>query len=177
YPAVGARFCEANIVVGKDCPYTLWLSPVIGNRVAWSVTGELLTPEDDENFKQSGFGPEAIDAACAMIQDLEIPYGALQNMADFCGVFEAYQERRGPSAKSAIAVSNHMSQLMSNQGITSELKRKFVFNMPAWVLKHGSMDKMQVRPLLDFLPKVGDRGSKSVKVKGQPGSSSSTLSL
>lgn len=82
YPAVGGRFSEVNIVVGKDSPYTLWLSPTSGNRVAWSVTGELLTPErgKDVNFKQSEFGPEAVDAVCALVQDLEIPWGG--TMAD-----------------------------------------------------------------------------------------------
>ncbi|KAF9897680.1 hypothetical protein BX616_005157, partial [Lobosporangium transversale] len=77
YPAAGARFSEVNIVAGKDSPYTLWVSPTPGNRVAWSVGGDLLTPEGsaNANFKQSEFGPEAVDAACALVQDLELPWG------------------------------------------------------------------------------------------------------
>lgn len=54
----------------------MWLSPAPGNRIVWSVTGELLSPGDsDENFRQSEFGPEAIDAVCGLIQDLKTPYG------------------------------------------------------------------------------------------------------
>jgi hypothetical protein len=77
YPCVGGEFSDVNIIVGKDSPHTLWLTPTVGNRLAWSVGGELLTPEgcDNVNFKQSEFGPEAIDAACALIQDLALPWG------------------------------------------------------------------------------------------------------
>ncbi|KAG0205715.1 hypothetical protein BGX28_002733 [Mortierella sp. GBA30] len=235
YPAVGGRFSEVNIVVGKDSPYTLWLSPTSGNRMAWSVTGELLTPEgsNDANFKQSEFGPEAVDAVCALIQDLEIPWGGtmadiiscterecitklmveekhyktwhhgrtvlvgeachkftpysgqgaeqaildvicLVNLLyrldenpsyqDFCTVFETYYIQRGPIAKSAVLVSNSMSQLMNSQGLSAEVKRKIVFNLPDWI-KTASVDKLQVRPILDFLPAVDDRATKkAVKV-------------
>jgi len=78
FPVAGSEFAEVNIVVGKDQPYTLWLSPTFSNRIAWSVSGKLLTPEGSElseNFKQSEFGPEAVDAVCALIQDIPIPWG------------------------------------------------------------------------------------------------------
>ncbi|CAO3568106.1 unnamed protein product [Mortierella alpina] len=228
YPAVGGRFSEVNIVVGKDSPYTLWLSPTSGNRVAWSVTGDLLTPERgrDVNFKQSEFGPEAVDAVCALVQDLEIPWGGtmadlisftdrdcitklmveekhyktwhygrtvligeachkftpfsgqgaeqaildvicLVNLLyrldenpthqDFCSAFEAYTAQRGPIAKSAVQVSNSMSHLMNTQGLSADMKRKILFNLPNWILS-ANIDKIQVRPILDYLPVVEDRG-------------------
>ncbi|KAG0304420.1 hypothetical protein BGZ98_005540 [Dissophora globulifera] len=239
YPAVGARFSEVNVVVGKDAPYTLWLSPSPGNRVAWSVVGELLTPEgsDNANFKQSEFGPEAIDAACELVQDLEIPWGGtmadiiasterdfitkvmveekhyktwhhgrtvlvgeachkfvpfsgqgadqaimdvicLVNLLyrvaetpthkDFCAAFESYRLQRSSIAKDAVDVSNTMSHLMIAQGLSADLKRKILFNLPGWVTT-ASVDKIQVRPLLDFLPPVEDRGKKkSVKIPATP---------
>lgn len=56
----------------------MWLSPAPGNRIVWSLTGELLSPGDsEENFRQSEFGPEAIDAVCGLIQDLKTPYGGI----------------------------------------------------------------------------------------------------
>ncbi|KAF8936907.1 hypothetical protein BGZ58_003550 [Dissophora ornata] len=235
YPAVGAKFSDVNIVIGKNSPHTLWLSPTSGNRVAWSVGGALVTPEgrNDANFKQSEFGPEAIDAACVLIEDLEIPWGgtmadliastqrdyikklmveekhyktwhhgrtvligeachkfvpfsgqgaeqaildviALTNLLyrvvdnpshqDFCIAFEAYQAQRSTIAKNAVEVSHSMSHLMNAQGLSADLKRKILFNLPAFIM-NSSVDKIQVRPLLDFLPPVEDRGSKkSVKV-------------
>ncbi|KAF9971627.1 hypothetical protein BGZ65_010302, partial [Modicella reniformis] len=194
YPIVGAEFSEVNIIVGKDSPYTLWLTPTVGNRLAWSVGGELLTPEgsDDINFKQSEFGPEAIDAACALVQDLTLPWGGtlgsvientqrdfitkvmveekhyktwhhgrtvligegqgaeqaildvicLVNLLfripdnpshhDFCAAFEAYYAQRSHIAKNAIEVSHAMSHLMNAQGLSADIKRKILFNLPDW---------------------------------------------
>ncbi|KAF9181727.1 hypothetical protein BGZ51_005230 [Haplosporangium sp. Z 767] len=230
YPAVGGRFSEVNIVVGKDTPYTLWLSPASDNKVAWCVAGDLLTPEGSNNatFKQSEFGPEAVNAVCALVQDVEIPWGGtlgdiiaftpreciaklmveekhyktwyhgrtvligeachkftpfsgqgaeqaildvicLSNLLyrlsdhpshqEFCAAFETYHNQRSPIAKSAIQVSNNMSHLMNSQGLTADVKRKIIFNLPEWI-KNASVDKIQVRPLLDYLPAVEDRGYK-----------------
>ncbi|KAF9363316.1 hypothetical protein BGX34_004391 [Mortierella sp. NVP85] len=226
YPCVGGEFSDVNIIVGKDSPHTLWLTPTVGNRLAWSVGGELLTPEgcDNVNFKQSEFGPEAIDAACALIQDLALPWGGtlgdiiartrrdfitkvmveekhyktwhhgrtvligegqgaeqaildvicLVNLLyripehpthqDFCIAFEAYRAQRSHIAKSAIEVSDAMSHLMNAQGLSADLKRKILFNLPDWITA-SAVDKVQVRPLLSFLPPVEDRGyKKSVNV-------------
>ncbi|KAG0046330.1 hypothetical protein BGZ83_008509 [Gryganskiella cystojenkinii] len=216
YPAAAAEFAEVFIVVGKDQPYTLWLSPTTGNRVAWSVSGKLLTPsgssELSENFKQSEFGPEAVDAVCALIQDLPIPWGGtladlieltprecltklmveekfvpfsgqgaeqaildvicLVNMLyrlpthasheDFCGVFKSYYDQRSPIAKNAVQTSHLFSHVMNSQGITADMKRKIIFNLPAWIT-NSAEDKIQTRPLLEFLPSVPDRGAKPPK--------------
>lgn len=77
FPVAYQQFSEVTVVVGKDPLYSLWLSPIINNRMVWSVSGELLKPEDGDNtnFKQSEFGPEAVDAVCGLIQDLELPWG------------------------------------------------------------------------------------------------------
>ncbi|KAF9306821.1 hypothetical protein BGZ74_003069 [Mortierella antarctica] len=235
YPAAGARFSEVNIIVGKEdgSHYTLWLSPASGNRVVWSVTGELLSPEDsDANFRQSEFGPEAVDAVCGLIQDLKTPFGCplgdligqsqrdnitkvmieekhyktwfygrtaligeachqfvpfsgqgaeqaildavclvnflykldQNSLPDIIKAFQAYYDKRHQVLKTAFNVSSYMSNLMDSQGFTGELKRTMTFNMPSWVT-NSSTDKIQVRPLLDFLPAVDDRGSKSVSTK------------
>ncbi|KAF8977859.1 hypothetical protein BGZ46_007059 [Entomortierella lignicola] len=234
FPHVGGELSEVTIVVGKDLPYAMWLTPGPGNTLAWSVSGELLTPEGstDVNFKQSGFGPEAIDAACAIIQDLPVPSGGtiadviqctkrdfitkvmveekhyktwyygrtvlvgeachkfvpfsgqgaeqaildvicLVNLLfripdnpshqDFCNAFESYVTKRSTIAKNAISASETMSHLMNSQGFTADFKRKIAFNLPEFV-KFASYDRIQVRPLLDFLPHIEDRGSKKFRV-------------
>ncbi|KAF8953119.1 hypothetical protein BGZ52_001696 [Haplosporangium bisporale] len=236
YPAAGARFSEVNIIVGKDVEgshYTMWLSPAPGNRIVWSVTGELLSPGDsDENFRQSEFGPEAVDAVCGLIQDLKTPYGGTlgdlirqsqrdnitkvmieekhyktwfyrrtaligeachkfvpfsgqgaeqaildavclvnllykidrNSLPDIMNAFQVYHDQRHHILKTALNVSSYMSNLMDSQGLTGEVKRTMTFNMPAWVT-NSSTDKIQVRPLLSFLPAVDDRGSRSVSTK------------
>ncbi|KAF9095633.1 hypothetical protein BGX27_001246 [Mortierella sp. AM989] len=233
FPSAGAKFSDVDIIVGKESPYTIWLTPIPGNKLAWCVGGELLTPKgcDDANFKQSEFGPEAIDAACSLIQDLPIPGGStiadlvehtkreyitkvmveekhyttwhygrtvligeachkfvpfsgqgaeqaildvicLVNLLyripdnpshhDFCAAFNAYVAQRSSIAKNAINTSEAMSHLMSSQGFTADFKRKIIFNLPEFV-RNSSYDKIQVRPLLDFLPPVEDRGLKKSK--------------
>ncbi|KAG0002698.1 hypothetical protein BGZ80_009618 [Entomortierella chlamydospora] len=238
FPNAGAQFCDVDIIVGKDAYFTIWITSAPGNRFIWSVGGEILTPEgsNDTNFKQSEFGPEGIDAACALIQDLPIPGGGtmadmLQNTkkdcltkimveekhyttwyhgrtvlvgeachkfvpfsgqgaeqaildvvclvnllfrvrdnpshGDFCTAFENYVFQRSPVAKDAVATSGAMSHLMNSQGFAADFKRKVVFNLPEFI-RLASYDKISVRPLLDFLPPIEDRGykkSKAVKEK------------
>ncbi|KAF9206897.1 hypothetical protein CPC16_010921 [Podila verticillata] len=231
YPAVGARFTECNIIIGKESPYTMWINSTAGNRINWCVTGPLLTPDKTkQNFAVSEFGPEAVEAVCDLIHDLKIPFGgtlgdlimktpkecitkvlveekhyktwhygrtvligeAVHKFASFSGqgaeqaildaiclvnllhklntyelheitkAFEAYQEERLPVTKAAVQVSGQVANLLNSQGFSSEFKRKIVFNLPNWV-RTSSVDKMQVRPTLDFLPKIEDRGSRSIK--------------
>ncbi|KAG9068152.1 hypothetical protein KI688_011747 [Linnemannia hyalina] len=233
FPVAYQQFCEASVVVGKDPSYSLWLSPLTNNRMFWSVSGDLLKPEDGDNtnFKQSEFGPEAVDAVCGLIQDLELPWGgtladliectqrdhmtkimveekqfktwhygrvALIGEAchkfppfsgqgaeqaimdaiylanhlyrlddvpvheDYLKIFESYQRRRSPLVKDAAQMTNAMTHLMNTQGVSADVKRKVLFSLPDW-LKNVGADKLQVRPLLDFLAPVDDRGKKAVK--------------
>ncbi|KAF9151026.1 hypothetical protein BG015_007152 [Linnemannia schmuckeri] len=224
FPVAYQQFSEVTVVVGKDPLYSLWLSPIVNNRVVWSVSGELLKPEDGDNtnFKQSEFGPEAIDAVCGLIQDLEIPWGGtmadliectqrdhmtkimveekqfktwhygrvaligegqgaeqaimdaiyLANHLyrldetpvheDYVKIFEGYQRRRAPLVKNAVQMTQSLTHLMNTQGLSADVKRKVMFSLPDW-LKAAGADKLQVRPLLDYLAPVDDRGKKSVK--------------
>ncbi|KAF8927159.1 hypothetical protein BGZ58_010587 [Dissophora ornata] len=76
FPEAGAEFAQVHIVVGKESPLTMWLSPTSGNKVNWSVTGPLLTSNrSEENFMVSQFGPEEIDKTCRLLEHLQIPYG------------------------------------------------------------------------------------------------------
>ncbi|KAF9092089.1 hypothetical protein BGX29_006379 [Mortierella sp. GBA35] len=232
FPAVVKRFSEVTVVVGKDPLYTMWLTPIADRRVAWSLSGDILKPEDDSNFKQSEFGPEVVDAVCGLIQDLEIPWGgtmadliectqrdhitkvmmeekhyktwhygraaligeACHKFATFSGqgaeqaimdaicianllyrlddhpthedylkVFGTYQRKRSPITRSAAQVSHSMSHLMNTQGLSADIQRKLLFSLPGWIKNAGS-DKIQVRPLLDYLAPVEDRAKKSVKI-------------
>ncbi|KAF9918396.1 hypothetical protein FBU30_000224 [Linnemannia zychae] len=231
FPAVLEPFSEVILVVGKEPLYSLWLTPIVENRVVWSVSGELLKPEEGscESFKHSEFGPEVVDSTCRLIQDIKIPWGGtmkdliactqrdyitkimieekqyktwhygraaligegmvfapfsgqgaeqammdaicLANLLyrlddnpvheDFIRVFEAYHRKRLPIVKNAVNITHSMSYLMNTQGISADMRRKVLFSLPDWV-KNASADKMQVRPLLDYLAPVEDRAKKGI---------------
>ncbi|KAG0294979.1 hypothetical protein BGZ96_000117 [Linnemannia gamsii] len=177
FPAAYEQFSEITVVVGKDPLYSLWLSPIVNNRVIWFVSGELLKPAEGENtnFKQSEFGPEAVDAfppfsgqgAEQAIMDAIYLANHLYRLdenpvhEDYVKIFESYQRRRSPLVKSADQMTHSMTHLMNSQGFSADVKRKLMFALPDWV-KNVGVDKMQVRPLLDYLAPVDDKGKKSV---------------
>ncbi|KAG0275463.1 hypothetical protein BGZ95_008761 [Linnemannia exigua] len=232
YPGVSSEFGECNIVIGKDSPYTLWISPVSGDKVNWSVTGPMLTNNiDNENFMVSQFGQEEAERTCLLIKDLKIPFGgtladlikntsrecitkilveekhyktwhhgrtvligeACHKFVSFSGqgaeqaimdaiclanlfhklecpythtdirqAFEAYQAERLPATKAAVQSSGQVANMINSQGWSADLKRRLVFNLPTWV-QAASVDKTQVRPMLDFLPPIENRGTRSVR--------------
>ncbi|KAF9284809.1 hypothetical protein BGZ68_004391 [Mortierella alpina] len=232
FPDVGKEFGDVHIVIGKESPYTMWITPGLRNTINWCVTGPMLTTNrTEENFMVSGFGPEEAEKTCQMIKHLQIPYGGtlerlIQNTArnninkilveekyyktwyygrtvligeachkfvSFSGqgaeqaildavslvnlfhkiehpyplqaitnAFEKYHLERLPATKAAIQTSGQLAGLINRQGWSADFKRKMVFNLPTWI-QAVSVDKMQVRPQLDFLPLIVDRGSKSVR--------------
>lgn len=81
---------------------------------------------------------------------------------DYLKIFESYQRRRSPLVKNAAQMTQSMTHLMNTQGVSADVKRKVMFSLPDW-LKNAGADKLQVRPLLDYLAPVDDRGTKSVK--------------
>lgn len=112
-------------------------------------------------FSGQGAEQAILDAVCLV----NLLYKLDQNsLPDIIKAFQAYYDKRHQVLKTAFNVSSYMSNLMDSQGFTGELKRTMTFNMPSWVT-NSSTDKIQVRPLLDFLPAVDDRGSKSVSTK------------
>jgi hypothetical protein len=101
-----------------------------------------------------------MDAICLtnLFHKLESPY----TYNDIRLAFEAYQEERMPATKAAVQSSGQVANMINSQGWGADLKRRLVFNLPTWV-QAASVDKTQVRPLLNFLPAIRDRGARSVK--------------
>lgn len=98
-----------------------------------------------------------IDAICLvnLFYHIKSPY----HLKDITEAFETYFEARLPETKAAIQASAQTANLIHGQGLAADMMRKIVFNLPAWI-QATSVDKMQVRPLLEFLPAIPDRGSK-----------------
>jgi 2-polyprenyl-6-methoxyphenol hydroxylase-like FAD-dependent oxidoreductase len=112
-------------------------------------------------FSGQGAEQAILDAICLVNLLYKLDRNSLP---DITKAFQDYYDQRHHVLKTAFNVSSYMSSLMDSHGLTGELKRTMTFNMPAWVT-NSSTDKIQVRPLLGFLPAVDDRGSKSVSTK------------
>ncbi|KAG0001479.1 hypothetical protein BGZ65_003439, partial [Modicella reniformis] len=112
----------------------------------------------------SGQGAEQaiIDAVCLvnLFYRIKSPY----HLKDITAAFEMYHEARLPETRAAIQASAQTANLIHGQGLAADVMRKIVFNLPAWI-QASSVDKMQVRSLLEFLPAVPDRGSKPAAVR------------
>jgi 2-polyprenyl-6-methoxyphenol hydroxylase-like FAD-dependent oxidoreductase len=100
-----------------------------------------------------------LDAVCLvnLFHKLESPF----QLKDITAAFETYFEARLPVTKAAIQASAQTANLIHGQGLAADIMRKIVFNLPAWI-QAASIDKMQVRSFLDFLPIIPDRGSKPI---------------
>lgn len=101
-----------------------------------------------------------MDAICLtnLFNELEPPY----THNDIQLAFEAYQEERMPATKAAVQSSGQVANMINSQGWSADLKRRLVFNLPTW-MQAASVDKTQVRPLLNFLPSIRDRGARFTK--------------
>ncbi|KAF9926150.1 hypothetical protein FBU30_004192, partial [Linnemannia zychae] len=112
------------------------------------------------SFSGQGAEQAIMDAICLtnLLHKLEPPY----TYTDIQRTFEAYHEERLPATKAAVKSSGQAASMINSQGWGGDLKRRIVFNLPAWV-QAASVDKTQVRPLLDFLPIIPDRGARSIK--------------
>ncbi|KAI1319859.1 hypothetical protein EDD11_002853 [Mortierella claussenii] len=112
------------------------------------------------SFSGQGAEQAMLDAICLvnLFSKIQSPYP----LASISEAFQIYHASRLPSVKAAVQSSGQVANLINGVGVGSEVLRKIVFNLPTWV-QALSIDKVQVRPLLEFLPMIPDRGSKSVK--------------
>ncbi|KAF9325570.1 hypothetical protein BG006_010960 [Podila minutissima] len=62
FPALKEKVCEFYGIMGNKRPYTIWLIPINGNRLAWSIGGRLLDSEvgreDVRSFSFAEWWPE-----------------------------------------------------------------------------------------------------------------------
>ncbi|KAG0078839.1 hypothetical protein BGZ92_001292 [Podila epicladia] len=65
------------VVVGKDKPYSWWLIPLKGNRLAWRVTYNMPSVELRPGYlvNSSDWGPDRVDEMIEACRDFVCPYG------------------------------------------------------------------------------------------------------
>ncbi|KAF9363975.1 hypothetical protein BGX34_002867 [Mortierella sp. NVP85] len=69
--------CDMMVVIGKDKPYSWWLIPLKGNRIAWRVTYNLPTTQirQEHHIRSSDWGPDQVQEMADACRDFACPYG------------------------------------------------------------------------------------------------------
>ncbi|KAF9124769.1 hypothetical protein BGW39_007924 [Mortierella sp. 14UC] len=77
YPVVKEEFCEFQIILGKEIPYSWWFMPLACNSIAWMVTEDLRknSTAADRNFAFSEWDPDLARIMCDKVRHLPCPYG------------------------------------------------------------------------------------------------------
>ncbi|KAF9308088.1 hypothetical protein BG003_011645 [Podila horticola] len=77
FPALKEQVCELYGIMGNKRPYTIWLIPINGNRLAWSIGGRLLDSEvgreDVRSFSFAEWWPEHATEICDQVRDYALP--------------------------------------------------------------------------------------------------------
>ncbi|KAG0266775.1 hypothetical protein DFQ27_009444 [Actinomortierella ambigua] len=77
YPVLKENDTQLNVVIADKKPYNVYCIPLKGGRVGWAICGKLLQEQfhDQENFRFSDYGAEAIEEIRDKIDDIPVPIG------------------------------------------------------------------------------------------------------
>ncbi|KAF9305044.1 hypothetical protein BGZ74_011621 [Mortierella antarctica] len=77
FPDLKQETSDMMVVVGKDKPYSWWLIPLKGNRLAWRVTYNMPSEELRPGYlvNSSDWGPDRVDEMIEACRDFVCPYG------------------------------------------------------------------------------------------------------
>ncbi|KAF9906429.1 hypothetical protein EC991_000676 [Linnemannia zychae] len=77
YPVLKEEFCEFQIILGKEIPFSWWFMPLAGNCVGWMVTEDVRKNGTavDRNFAFSEWDPDSAKNMCDKVRHLPCPYG------------------------------------------------------------------------------------------------------
>ncbi|ORZ13791.1 hypothetical protein BCR41DRAFT_355000 [Lobosporangium transversale] len=88
---------------------------------------------------------------------------------DINALFRVHYQRRGPSAKAAVVVSQQQAQMLFNRKLTGKIMRKMASNWISDWFKIKLTDRLfESRPMLPYLKPIPDRGSHKDKDKSVP---------
>ncbi|KAF9926265.1 hypothetical protein FBU30_004125 [Linnemannia zychae] len=77
YPILEEEYCEFQIVLGKNIPFSWWFIPLSGNRCGWLVTEDVRKNGTavERNFRFSEWDPDSAKNMCDKVRHLPCPYG------------------------------------------------------------------------------------------------------
>ncbi|KAF9941603.1 hypothetical protein BGZ65_002373 [Modicella reniformis] len=77
FPDLTRDSCDMTVVIGKDKPYSWWLIPLKGNRIAWRVTYNLPTTQirQEHHIRSSDWGPMQVQEMADACRNFVCPYG------------------------------------------------------------------------------------------------------
>ncbi|KAG0198647.1 hypothetical protein BGX28_007910, partial [Mortierella sp. GBA30] len=78
YPKLKEPLSEASLIIADNSPHSWSVFTVPGNRVCWNVVVQLTAKQaEEEQFRNSEWGPEANEKALRAISDFQTPFGTL----------------------------------------------------------------------------------------------------
>ncbi|KAG0278203.1 hypothetical protein BGZ95_004481 [Linnemannia exigua] len=77
YPVLKEEFCEFQIILGNDIPFSWWFIPLANNRIGWQVSEDVRKngTATDRNFAFSAWDPDSAKNMCDKVRHLSCPYG------------------------------------------------------------------------------------------------------
>ncbi|KAG0039715.1 hypothetical protein BGZ82_007017 [Podila clonocystis] len=77
YPILKQEFCDFEILLGDEIPYTWWYMPLENNKIGWMITQDIHSKYDEKghNIKSSEWGPDAATDMCNRVRHLPCVYG------------------------------------------------------------------------------------------------------
>ncbi|KAF9965496.1 hypothetical protein BGZ70_004721 [Mortierella alpina] len=78
YPKLRELHSEASLIIADDSPHTWSAFSVPGDRVCWNVVIQLNARQsEEEQFRNSEWGPEASERTLREVSDFQTPFGTL----------------------------------------------------------------------------------------------------
>ncbi|KAI1312279.1 hypothetical protein EDD11_002998 [Mortierella claussenii] len=75
YPCLKDDYANFAVVIADGKPHSWTLITVPGNRICFGIVIQLKGEEKEENFRNSEWGPESLDAMIAQVADHKVPFG------------------------------------------------------------------------------------------------------
>ncbi|KAH7050677.1 hypothetical protein BKA57DRAFT_459271 [Linnemannia elongata] len=77
YPVLNDEFCEFQIVLGNEIPYSWWFMPLANNTLGWMVTQDVRKNGTavERNFRFSEWDLDSAKNMCDKVRHLPCPYG------------------------------------------------------------------------------------------------------
>ncbi|KAG0203774.1 hypothetical protein BGX33_008916 [Mortierella sp. NVP41] len=83
YPGMDDRFTHAYLMISDTSPHNWSAFTVPGHKICWNAVVQLSTKEsEDEQFRNSEWGPEMNEKMIKQVYDFKTPYGKLGDLID-----------------------------------------------------------------------------------------------
>ncbi|KAF9341251.1 hypothetical protein BGZ91_010083 [Linnemannia elongata] len=173
FPQLREVYSDASCMISDNSPHSWSTFSVPGDRVCWNLVIQLTAKEsEEEQFRNSEWGPEANESMIKSVAHFKTPYGTLgelinatpkettTSIEDVKAALEDYQEQRFEHVKTQYEASQWNAKVIYGHSFLERMLRQGTLNLlPKSVHRNLSIKDAKYRPQVAFLPLVPDRGS------------------